>query len=58
MRPVPASGVSLSCRDSNASRKFYEQASAPLGCKVGKEYGDSFGSECWQTPARKRPCSS
>ena len=35
--------ISLRCRDSRASRKFYEQALAPLGYKVDKEYGDAFG---------------
>src|SRR5262252_4316243 len=35
--------ISLRCRNSLASRKFYEQALAPLGYAVGKEYGDAFG---------------
>jgi catechol 2,3-dioxygenase-like lactoylglutathione lyase family enzyme len=35
--------VSLRCSDPQASRKFYEEALAPLGYRVGKEYGDAFG---------------
>jgi len=35
--------VSLRCSDSRASRTFYEQALAPLGYAVDREYGDSFG---------------
>jgi catechol 2,3-dioxygenase-like lactoylglutathione lyase family enzyme len=35
--------VSLRCRNSRASRKFYEQALAPLGYAVDREYGDAFG---------------
>ena len=35
--------ISLRCRDARASREFYEQALAPLGYAVGKEYGDAFG---------------
>src|SRR5712671_5420575 len=35
--------ISLRCRDARASRKFYEQALAPLGYEVDKEYGDAFG---------------
>lgn len=35
--------VSLRCRDPDASRAFYEQALAPLGYKVDREYGDAFG---------------
>ena|SRR6516165_4939333 len=35
--------ISLRCRNSLASRKFYEQALAPLGYAVGKKYGDAFG---------------
>ncbi len=35
--------VSLRCRDSKASRRFYEKALAPLGYAVDREYGDSFG---------------
>jgi catechol 2,3-dioxygenase-like lactoylglutathione lyase family enzyme len=35
--------VSLRCRDPGKSRSFYEQALAPLGYRVGKEYGDAFG---------------
>jgi catechol 2,3-dioxygenase-like lactoylglutathione lyase family enzyme len=48
--------ISLRCRDSNTSRKFYELALAPLGYKVGKKYGDSFGfiqggrHDFWVTP--------
>ena|SRR5262252_3593603 len=35
--------VSLRCSDSRASRAFYEQALAPLGYSVDREYGDAFG---------------
>ncbi len=35
--------ISLRCRDARASRKFYEQALAPLGYGVDREYGDAFG---------------
>jgi catechol 2,3-dioxygenase-like lactoylglutathione lyase family enzyme len=35
--------ISLRCRNSRTSRKFYEQALAPLGYEVDKEYGDAFG---------------
>lgn len=35
--------ISLRCRNSRASRKFYEQALAPLGYRVDQEYGDAFG---------------
>ena len=35
--------ISLRCRDSRASRRFYEKALAPLGYQVDREYGDSFG---------------
>jgi catechol 2,3-dioxygenase-like lactoylglutathione lyase family enzyme len=35
--------ISLRCSDPRASRDFYEQALAPLGYKVDKEYGDAFG---------------
>jgi len=35
--------ISLRCRNSRASRKFYEQAPAPLGYEVDREYGDAFG---------------
>jgi len=35
--------ISLRCRDSRKSRKFYEQALAPLGYGVDREYGDAFG---------------
>ncbi len=35
--------ISLRCRNARASRKFYEQALAPLGYEVDKEYGDAFG---------------
>ena len=37
--------VSLRCRDSKASRSFYLKALAPLGYKLSKRYGDSFGFE-------------
>jgi len=35
--------VSLRCSDPRASRTFYQQALAPLGYSVGKDYGDAFG---------------
>lgn len=35
--------ISLRCRNSRASRRFYEKALAPLGYQVDKEYGDAFG---------------
>ena len=35
--------ISLRCRNARASRDFYEQALAPLGYEVDKEYGDAFG---------------
>jgi catechol 2,3-dioxygenase-like lactoylglutathione lyase family enzyme len=35
--------ISLRCRDSRASRKFYERALAPLGYEMDKRYGDAFG---------------
>ena len=35
--------ISLRCRDSKASRRFYEKALAPLGYAVDREYGDAFG---------------
>ena len=35
--------VSLRCKDSKKSRKFYEKVLEPLGAKVVMEYGDSFG---------------
>ena len=35
--------ISLRCSDPRMSRKFYERALAPLGYKVGKDYGDAFG---------------
>src|SRR2546430_1304269 len=35
--------ISLRCRNARASRKFYEQALAPLGYEVDTEYGDAFG---------------
>ena len=35
--------ISLRCRNARASRKFYEQALAPLGYGVDREYGDAFG---------------
>ncbi len=35
--------VSLRCRSSKKSRKFYEAALGPLGYACDMEYGDSFG---------------
>ena len=35
--------ISLRCRNSRRSRRFYEQALAPLGYGVDREYGDAFG---------------
>ena len=35
--------VSLRCKDSRKSRKFYEKALAPLGYDCDMEYGDAFG---------------
>jgi catechol 2,3-dioxygenase-like lactoylglutathione lyase family enzyme len=35
--------ISLRCRNSRSSRKFYEKALAPLGYRVDREYGDSYG---------------
>lgn len=35
--------ISLRCRDSRASRRFYERALKPLGYQVDREYGDAFG---------------
>jgi catechol 2,3-dioxygenase-like lactoylglutathione lyase family enzyme len=35
--------ISLRCRDSRASRRFYEKALAPLGYAVDREYDDAFG---------------
>ena len=35
--------VSLRCRSSKKSRKFYEAALKPLGYECDLEYGDSFG---------------
>jgi catechol 2,3-dioxygenase-like lactoylglutathione lyase family enzyme len=35
--------ISLRCKDSKASRKFYQKALAPLGYEMDKRYGDSFG---------------
>ncbi|HUJ27625.1 MAG TPA: VOC family protein [Myxococcales bacterium] len=35
--------VSLRCRDSKKSRKFYQSALRPLGYKCDMKYGDSFG---------------
>lgn len=35
--------ISLRCRNARASRKFYEQALAPLGYAVDREYDDAFG---------------
>ena len=35
--------ISLRCKDSKASRKFYQKALAPLGYENDKRYGDAFG---------------
>ncbi len=35
--------ISLRCRNSLASRKFYERALAALGYQVDRIYGDAFG---------------
>ena len=35
--------VSLRCKDSKKSRRFYEKALAPLGYECDMEYGDAFG---------------
>jgi len=35
--------ISLRCRNSRSSRKFYEKALAPLVYQVDREYGDSYG---------------
>ena len=35
--------ISLRCRDSRASRKFYERALEPLGYEMDRRYGDAFG---------------
>src|SRR5262244_3212854 len=35
--------ISLRCRSSRKSRRFYERALAPLGYGVDREYGDAFG---------------
>ncbi len=35
--------ISLRCRNAGASRTFYEQALAPLGYKMDRNYGDAFG---------------
>jgi catechol 2,3-dioxygenase-like lactoylglutathione lyase family enzyme len=35
--------ISLRCRDSRASRKFYERALAPLGYEMDRKEGDAFG---------------
>jgi len=35
--------VSLRCKSSKKSRKFYEAALAPLGYECDMEFGDSFG---------------
>jgi catechol 2,3-dioxygenase-like lactoylglutathione lyase family enzyme len=35
--------ISLRCRNSRSSRKFYEKALAPLGYQVDLEYGESYG---------------
>ena len=47
MRAAYAAGmiehISLRCRDSRASRKFYERALEPLGYEMDRRYGDAFG---------------
>jgi catechol 2,3-dioxygenase-like lactoylglutathione lyase family enzyme len=35
--------VSLRCRNSRASRRFYEKALAPLGYEMDRDHGDAFG---------------
>lgn len=35
--------ISLRCRDSRASRRFYEKALGPLGYQMDRKYGDAFG---------------
>ena len=35
--------ISLRCRNSRSRRKFYQKALAPLGYRVDREYGDSYG---------------
>jgi catechol 2,3-dioxygenase-like lactoylglutathione lyase family enzyme len=35
--------ISLRCRNASSSRKFYQQALAPLGYKMDRNYGDAFG---------------
>ena len=49
--------VSLRCRDSKASRRFYERVLKPLGYVCDMKYGDSFGfkddagrHDFWVTP--------
>jgi catechol 2,3-dioxygenase-like lactoylglutathione lyase family enzyme len=51
--------VSLRCRDSKKSRKFYERALEPLGYECDLKYGDSFGfkddagrHDFWVTPGK------
>ncbi len=35
--------ISLRCRNATSSRKFYQQALAPLGYEMDRNYGDAFG---------------
>ncbi|HTO97828.1 MAG TPA: VOC family protein [Myxococcales bacterium] len=35
--------ISLRCRDSRASRRFYDKALGPLGYRMDRKYGDAFG---------------
>src|SRR6476646_2946554 len=50
--------VSLRCRSPKKSRRFYEQALAPLGYTVSMAYGDSVGfmaeghTSFWVTPGK------
>ena len=51
--------VSLRCKDSKASRKFYERTLKPLGYVCDMKYGDSFGfkdgggrHDFWVTPGK------
>ena len=50
--------ISLRCKDSKASRKFYQKALAPLGYAMDKQYGEAFGfaeagrHDFWVTPGK------
>jgi catechol 2,3-dioxygenase-like lactoylglutathione lyase family enzyme len=50
--------VSLRCTDPRKSRDFYEKILAPLGYKLSKSYGSSYGfiqngrHDFWVTPGR------